>query len=296
MRALIAFSGLLWCALAHAQEAPDKADNGPVSRGAYLTAAGGCLACHTDSENEGAAFAGGHLLETPYGNFLTPNITPDPDTGIGNWNADEFVAAMREGRSPAGEHYYPAFPYPSYAGLDEADVRDIFAYLTSLQPVARKNQAHQLHWYIPGRWAMGMWKALFSPWEYPQPLPEQDTQLQRGAYLVRHLGHCGECHTPRNIFGAQNLARELGGSPKDSTGRGAPNISPDDATGIGNWSRDELTFFLELGMLPDGDFAGGSMAAVIDENTALLTEADRAAITHYLRSLAAHTGPQKGTD
>jgi mono/diheme cytochrome c family protein len=256
-----------------------------AARGAYLTAAAGCLSCHTDSENDGAAFAGGHKLETPFGNFYTPNITPDTTTGIGDWSQDDFIAALREGISPASEHYYPAFPYASYAGITDQDARDIYAHLHSLPPVIMANQPHALEWYVPGRWAMWAWSWLFSPWDYPVPPQTADAALTRGAYLVRHLGHCGECHTPRNLFGALKLNHELQGSPKDSTERSAPNISPDKSTDIAGWSEDELLFFLEMGMFPDGDFVGSSMTAVIDENTSQLTPEDRQAIVSYLRNM-----------
>ncbi len=269
--------------------ATDPATN-PVARGEYLIAAAGCVSCHTDSENDGAAFAGGHPLETPFGIFFTPNITPDTTTGIGNWSADEFVTALREGISPTGDYYYPAFPYPSYAGMTEQDANDIYAYLQSIAPVIRANQPHELEWYIPGRWAMNIWDRLFAPWDYANAVQDPDEVWARGAYLVRHLGHCGECHTPRNLFGALNLDQELRGSPKDNDKdkdkdeSSAPDIAPDRNTGIGAWSDEELLFFLELGMFPDGDFVGGAMTAVIDENTGHLTPADRQAIVVYLRS------------
>jgi mono/diheme cytochrome c family protein len=267
-----------------------------IERGAYLTTAAGCLSCHTDTENDGEAFAGGHPLETPFGVFYTPNITPDETTGIGDWSADEFVVALREGKIPAGGNYYPSFPYPSYAGISDEDSRDIFAYLQSLEPVIRANQPHELEWYIPGRWSMIIWNALFAPWQYPD-IATDDPVRQRGAYLVRHLGHCGECHTPRNMFGALDLNRELGGSSLDNAEKNkaqdaedkpsnrAPDITPDRENGIGAWSEEELLFFLEMGMYPDGDFVGGSMTAVIDEHTSLLTAEDRQAMVVYLQRL-----------
>lgn len=265
---------------------PGQADEAAIERGEYLTAAAGCKACHTDAENDGAEFAGGHALESPYGVFYTPNITPDAETGIGGWSEAEFIAAVREGVNPAGGHYYPAFPYASYAGMREDDARDIFAYLRTLEPVNQPNRPNELAWYVPGRWAMGIWKALFAPWNYPPVPADADAEWARGAYLVRHLGHCGECHTARNVFGALKLNAELAGSPKGSSGGGAPDITPNTDTGIGNWSDDELLFFFELGMLPDGDFVGGGMTAVVDDNTALLTDEDRAAMVIYLRNLA----------
>lgn len=272
-----------WAWLLLALPGPAAADD-LLERGAYLTAAAGCMACHTDSENDGAPYAGGHALESPYGVFYTPNITPDMETGIGQWTEAEFVTAVQQGRAPDGSHYYPAFPYPSYAGMEDEDATAIYAYLQSIEPVAQPSLEHELSWYIPGRWAMRIWSTLFSPWSYAQPA-EATAEWQRGAYLVRHMGHCGECHTARNLFGALRLDVELAGSPKDSSGRSAPDISNRES-GIGGWSDDDLIFFLELGMTPEGDFVGGSMTAVVDENTALLTDADRQAIVTYLRSLA----------
>jgi len=262
--------------------------SGDVQRGGYLVTAAGCVSCHTDSENDGVPFAGGHRLETPYGVFVTPNITPDKQTGIGGWTDTQFLAALREGRTPDGSAYYPSFPYPSYAGMTTQDALDIKAWLDTLEPVRHANGPHELNWYVPGRWAMLIWQQLFSPWQYSEN-SRTDPEWQRGAYLVRHLGHCGECHTPRNIFGALDTARELSGSGSsaktedesatDSTG---PNISSDRKNGIGAWTRGDVEFFLEMGMQPDGNFSGGQMAAVIDDNTALLTPADRRAITTFL--------------
>lgn len=261
---------------------------GDAERGAYLVIAAGCVSCHTDSENDGIPFAGGHRLETPYGVFVTPNITPDKETGIGRWTDAEFLAALRQGRAPDGSAYYPSFPYPSYAGMTKQDALDIRASLDTLEPVRQTNGPHELSWYVPGRWAMLLWQPLFSPWQYSDN-SGKDSEWQRGAYLVRHLGHCGECHTPRNIFGALDTARELAGSGSnvkadnerttDSTG---PNISSDRKNGIGAWTRGDVEFFLEMGMQPDGNFSGGQMAAVIDDNTALLTPEDRRAITTFL--------------
>jgi mono/diheme cytochrome c family protein len=266
------------------------APSGSAERGAYLITAAGCLSCHTDTENDGPAFAGGHRLESPYGIFVTPNITPDIATGIGAWREATFVRALLEGIGPDGKHYYPSFPYASYAGITAADARDMYAWLMALAPVERGNEPHELDWYVPGRWAMRPWATLFSPWDYAtRPAADNaDEQWQRGAYLVRHLGHCGECHTPRNVFGALQTDAELSGSPKDSTGRSAPDISANSAAGISSWSDDELEFFLEIGLQPDGDFVGGSMTAVVDEHTGKLTPQDRQAIVRYVRSVGSN--------
>ncbi len=260
--------------------APAAAADDLLARGAYLTAAAGCVSCHTDKENDGTPFAGGHAIESPYGIFYTPNITPDSETGIGGWTDDEFLAALREGIAPDGSHYYPAFPYPSYAGMTRDDALAIKAYLDSLEPVRQPNKPNELRWFVPGRSAMGLWKALNSPWDYAEPA----AGLERGAYLVRHLGHCGECHTPRGAGGRLKLSQELAGSPKTASSEGAPAIdnSPD---GLADWALSDIEFYLELGMRPDGDFSSGGMAAVIEDNTSQLTPADRQAIARYLKNL-----------
>lgn len=251
-----------------------------VARGAYLTAAAGCVSCHTDKENDGAAFAGGYAMETPYGVFYTPNITPDQETGIGGWTDEQFLAALREGVAPDGSNYYPSFPYPSYAGITRKDTLAIKAYLDSLDPVHRENRPNQLSWYVPGRRAMGLWKRFNSPWRYDEPPAGQE----RGAYLVRHLGHCGECHTRRGASGKLKIKHELAGNPETKNSEGAPAIN-NSAQGLRDWDISDVEFFLEMGMLPDGDFTGGSMAAVIDDNTSQLTAEDRRAIALYLKSL-----------
>jgi mono/diheme cytochrome c family protein len=261
-------------------EAADAAE-----RGKYLATAAGCKSCHTDTENDGKPYAGGHRLETPYGDFYPPNITPDELTGIGGWTEADFVTALREGISPAGEHYYPSFPYASYAGITDQDARDIKAWLDTLEAVARENTPNDLTWYVPGRWSMAIWKILFAPWQYGEAAPDATSEWQRGAYLVRHLGHCGECHTPRDGFGALDTSSELTGNPVDKPAESTPSITASKENGIGNWSAADIEFFLELGMYPDGDFVGGSMTTVIDDNTALLREEDRRAIRIFLQSL-----------
>lgn len=266
------------------------ADDTAVERGRYLSGAAGCVSCHTDTENEGLSFAGGHRLETPFGIFVVPNITPDTGTGIGDWSDNEFVAAVLHGESPSGGYYYPAFPYPSYAGMREQDALDIKAYLDSLKPVTNKTGEHELRWYLPGRWAMSVWQLIFSPWDF-NPLPVDSSEaMQRGAYLVHHLSHCGECHTPRNALGALISGQELAGVPKQGEQAGSPNITNDKNTGIGEWSATDLELFLDLGMLPDGDFAGSSMAAVIDHSTSQLTAEDRQAMVTFLRSISSTPG------
>jgi mono/diheme cytochrome c family protein len=269
---------------ATAAPAPDAAE---LERGAYLAAAGGCVSCHTADRPDAPPMAGGRALPTPFGTFYAPNITPDRTTGIGNWSVDDVVRALREGRRPDGQPYYPAFPYPAYAGLTEADARAIGAWLLAQPPVNQPVPDHDLPWYLQSRWVMLGWNFLnFRPGAFT-PDPARDAGWNRGAYLVRHLGHCGECHTPRNWLGGVDRSRELAGNPAGPEEAVVPNITPDTATGIGGWSRDELVMFLEIGMTPDGDFTGASMGSVITDNTSRLTADDRLAIATYLQSLPA---------
>jgi mono/diheme cytochrome c family protein len=258
-----------------------------VQDGRYLIAAAGCTSCHTEDRDGAPPLAGGRALVTPFGTFYSPNITPDPQTGIGRWSEEEFVTALQRGVGPDGEHYFPPFPYTAYAGMSREDALAIRAYLFSLPPVQRANQPHDLPWYLGSRLAAAIWKLMFFRPGGFAPDARRDGDWNRGAYLVRHLGHCGECHTPRNALGALRPGEELAGNHSGPDGKKVPNITPDPDTGIGAWSLSEIETFLEIGMLPDGDFAGAGMGEVIDDNTSQLTAADRRAISIYLQALPA---------
>lgn len=272
-------AAVLLCANANA------ADEETLARGEYLLHAGGCISCHTGDEEGDDALAGGHALESPFGVFYSPNITPDTDTGIGGWSDDDFVNAFWEGESPDGDHYFPAFPFTSYTGMSREDLLALKAYLFSLEPVRRENREHDLWPIMSSRFAAGLWKARYFDAGRFEPDADQSEEWNRGAYLVRHLGHCGECHTPRSSFGALESDEEMAGNPELSEDGGAPNITPHRSEGIGRWSVSDIDYFLEVGMLPDGDFTGGSMGPVIEDNTGKLTREDRRAIAAYLKSL-----------
>lgn len=258
-----------------------------VERGEYLLHAAGCTSCHTADEDDAVPLAGGHALETPFGTFYSPNITPDAETGIGGWSDDDFVDALWHGIAPDGSSYYPAFPYTSYTGMSRDDALAIKAYLFSLEPVRRENRDHELEWYLFTRLAASVWKLVnFSPARF-EPSAERTDEWNRGAYLVRHLGHCGECHTPRDSLGSVRADLELAGNPSGPNGKKVPDITPNRETGIGKWSESEIEFLLQIGMLPDGDFVGGAMSPVIDDNTGQLTAEDRQAIATYLNSVPA---------
>jgi mono/diheme cytochrome c family protein len=252
-----------------------------VERGRYLLSAGGCGSCHTEKGQP--ALSGGGALESPFGNFFAPNITSDPETGIGGWSEADFIRAFREGVSPEGENYYPAFPYTSYTGMTDADLKALKAYLDTVPPVKRDNRPHELVWYADFRLPLTVWK-----WRYLEPGPFKpdpavSEQLNRGAYLVRHLGHCAECHTPRDALGGLDRSRAFAGNPDGPESDVVPNITPHE-TGLPDWSASDIEYYLEIGMEPSGDFVGGSMGEVV-ENTSKLTAQDRQAIAAYIKAL-----------
>jgi mono/diheme cytochrome c family protein len=264
---------------------PLRADEDLIQRGKYLIHAGGCVTCHTAEEDDAAPFAGGRALESQFGTFYVPNITPDKRTGIGDWSDEDFVRAFWDGVNPSGEDYFPAFPFTSYTGVARDDLLAMKAYLFSLEPVEKANLEHDLPFMMSSRRAAGAWKSRYFSAGRVEPDPDQSDEWNRGAYLVRHLGHCGECHTPRKRLGAIRDTHELRGNPDGPGGEKIPNITADPEHGIGRWSLKDIQYFLEIGMLPDGDFTGGSMSAVVDDNTSQLTSEDRLAIAIYLKSV-----------
>jgi mono/diheme cytochrome c family protein len=264
-----------------AAEEPDL-----VARGAYLVRAGGCVACHTDLKGGGPTLAGGRALKTPFGVFFTPNLTPDPESGIGAWSEADFLGALRQGLRPDGSPYYPAFPYTTYARMTEGDARAIRAYLFSLEPVRRPSRPHDLIPPFGWRPLLHLWRLLFFEPGALTPDPARPEGWNRGAYLVEALAHCGECHTPRNVLGAPDRALWLAGSAQGPEGQLAPNITPDRATGIGDWSASEIVELLRSGLKPDFDDVQGAMAEAIEHGLKHLGEDDLAAIAEYLRALA----------
>jgi len=285
---ILAFSGSPAHAAGEALTAAPAiaADPDAIARGAYLANAADCEACHTDREHGGQPYAGGRALATPFGTFYSPNITPDPETGIGRWSDGQFLRALRDGVRPDGANYFPVFPYPSFTKITDADARAIKAYLFSLPAVRQANRAHDVSFPVSWRFLQNGWKLLFfSPGPF-RPTPERSEAYNRGAYLVTALAHCGECHTPRNWFGATEPDRFLAGNPNGPDGKKVPNITPDPRTGIGRWSEHDIITLLRDGQTPDFDFVGGAMAEVV-KSTFRLTDADREAIALYLRSLPA---------
>ncbi len=284
-RAWRALRGLAWVCLAVAVASGAVAAEDEVARGAYLVRAAGCLSCHTDVKGGGAAFAGGRALKTPFGVFYTPNITPDRESGIGGWSDADFVRALREGVRPDGTHYFPAFPYTSYTGMRESDALALKAYLFSLASVRRENRAHALTPPFGWRFLVGPWKLLFFEPGPLAPDPARSERWNRGAYLVEALGHCGECHTRRNLLGALDREVWMAGTLQGPEGSLAPNVTPDRATGIGDWSAGDIVQLLKTGMKPDLDNVQGAMAEVIDDGLKYLNDDDLAAIAEYVLAL-----------
>jgi mono/diheme cytochrome c family protein len=254
-----------------------------IEHGRYLLHAGLCAGCHT--AEDGSPLAGGRPIDSPFGTFYASNITPDPEHGIGGWSDDDFVRALAEGVSPSGQHYYPAFPYTAFTKLSREDMLALKAYLDTVEPVAEPNREHDLVWFARWRWPLGLWKALFFEPGAFEPDPGRGENWNRGAYLSEAAGHCAECHSPRNLLGAIVDEARYAGAEDGVEGGGTPNITPHREAGIGKWTKDMLAFYLEIGMDPDGDFAGGAMAHVIEVGTGKLTAEDRNAIAEYVLSL-----------
>lgn len=269
-----------------AVRAADTASKSTVERGEYLFHAAGCASCHTDRDNEGTFLAGGRAFETAFGTFYSPNITPHPEHGIGDWSDEDFVRAMHEGARPDGGHYFPVFPYTAYTRIRREDVLAVKAYLDTVEPSSQPNREHDLPWYLP-RLAASAWQLLFADTGRFAPDPERSEAWNRGAYLAEALAHCSECHTPRDRFGRLQQDLAYAGNPQGPEGGSVPNITPHKETGIGAWGKSDLKWYFETGGDPDGDYAGGLMAEVIDHGLSKLSGNDRDALAQYLLSLPA---------
>ncbi len=253
--------------------------------------AGGCASCHASPVNgkrakgDGKLLLGGGLaLDTAYGVFRVPNISPHADDGIGGWTMVEFINAMQRGVSPVGRHYYPSFPYTSYARVPIEDVMDLKAFLDTLPPIDGRVAGHSLGFPWSLRRGIGAWKRRYLD-TTPLSHPASPTLVERGRLLVEGAGHCGECHTPRDRFGGLIHERWLAGAANPEGKGRVPNITPG-GKNISGWSAADIAYYLESGFTPEFDTVGGSMVAV-QENMAKLDAEDRAAIAAYLKALPA---------
>lgn len=257
---------------------------GDAARGEQVFWAAGCAVCHADEKAEGPeklVLKGGRRFPSPFGTFIAPNISNDAQFGIGDWTAMDLANAMMRGVSPDGAHYYPAFPYTSYAKAELQDIVDLRAYLATLPADPSPSAAHEVGFPFNIRQSLGGWKLLFldDDWVVTDNLSEQE---ERGRYLTEALGHCGECHTPRNALGGMDRSRWLAGGPVPEGKGNFPNITPAKL----DWSEADIAEYLKSGFTPDFDTVGGHMALVV-ENTARLPDSDRAAIAAYLKKVPA---------
>jgi mono/diheme cytochrome c family protein len=271
-----------------------------VDNGRTMFNIGGCASCHAtpnrDAEKvDRTRLGGGLALQSPFGTFYVPNISPDASDGIGSWSEADFVTALWKGTSPHGRHLFPAFPYTSYQHMELADVRDLFAYLKTLPPVSGRARRHDLAFPFNIRRLVGLWKVLYLHGGPFRPDPARSAQWNRGADLVHGPGHCAECHSPRNFLGAIVGSERFAGGPTPDGKSWVPNITP---AGLQHWSKEDIAWsekdiasFLDDGMNPAGDFAGGAMVETI-RNTSKLDAADRAAIAAYIVALPPRQGPK----
>ena len=263
----------------------DGADADAVKRGEYVFNAAGCESCHTDIQGKGPRLAGGVPIKTAFGTFYGPNITPHPERGIGKWTDEQFDRALRHGRDEDGDYLFPVFPYTSFTYMTDADVKDLRSYLATVPPSDAESKPHDIPFPFSWRLLQLGWRWLnFTPGPYV-PDKTQTEEWNRGAYLVTALVHCGECHTPRNRLGGLEREQWLAGTVDGPNGHLVPNITPDNQTGIGNWSVEDIVQYLATGLDPNGGDAAREMAEVVLNSTGKLTDADLKAIAVYLKSV-----------
>jgi mono/diheme cytochrome c family protein len=274
-------AGALWLVTAPTPLDPQIAramdTPGDAKAGEIVFWAGGCASCHAKPDAQ-TQLGGGAALKTPFGLIYPPNISPDPEDGIGKWSAQDFAHAVYDGVDDEGAHLYPAFPYTSYRHMSVADVRDLWAFLRTLPAVKGEAPPPAFGFPFNIRRAVGLWKWLYMPPVTPSQTVAGDVDY--GRYLVLGAGHCGECHTPRDALGGPVPDKALSGAPMPDGKGKAPNITP---AGLAKWSQDDIETALSLGITPDGDSLGGAMAEVV-RNLGHLPKADITAIARYLKT------------
>lgn len=265
---------------------------GDATRGRTVFFAGGCASCHaTQGQDNPLHLGGGHALKSPFGTFYAPNISPHPENGIGKWSTADLVNALKAGVAPDGSHYYPAFPYTTYAKMTNEDARDLMAFIRKLPAVAQASKPHDLPFPFTIRRGLGLWKLVNFD---RAPLPaasDKSAEWQRGRYLTEALGHCAECHSPRNFIGGIVEAQRYAGGPNPEGKGWVPNMTQA-KSGIGDWSIADIELLLKTGLTPSVDSVGSNMADVI-KNMAQLSEADRKAMAVYIKSIPARKGPAR---
>ncbi|MCP8937127.1 cytochrome c [Alsobacter sp. SYSU M60028] len=265
-----------------------KPDAAILAKGEYLARAGDCIACHTAPE--GRTFAGGRPMPTPFGTLFTSNITPDPETGIGRWTADQFYQMMHTGRSPDGGLLYPAMPFGSYTKVTRADSDAIYAFLMSVPAIRQPNRPHDLKFPYNNRQLILGWRTLFFREGEFKPDPSQSAEWNRGAYLVEGLGHCGMCHTPINALGGNTESQAFQGGLIPMQNWYAPSLTSNREAGVGDWTIEEISDLLRTGVSKRGAVYG-PMAEVTYNSLQYLTAEDTRAMAVYLKSLGQETPP-----
>ncbi|HEY2247575.1 MAG TPA: cytochrome c [Bradyrhizobium sp.] len=276
-RAILA--GLFLCTALSAARAAEPSPE-TIARGKALVDAGGCHSCHTSDPAK--PFAGGVRIETPFGAITSPNLTPDRETGIGAWSEQDFYRALRAGTAPNGSRYYPAFPYPYFARLTRDDIFAIRAYLGTLTPYSTKTPPPDLRFPLNFRVVMRAWNYLFFRPGILEPDQQKGAEWNRGRYLVEALGHCGACHTPKNLFGADRRNRAFAGGLVD--GWFAPRLDAAERSGLASWKVEDIVEYLASGR-NQKSHAGGPMAEVVVNSTSKMRDADLRAIAVYLKEL-----------
>ncbi len=259
-----------------------------IERGAYLARAGNCLACHTT--RGGTPYAGGRAIETPFGTVFGSNLTPDNTTGIGTWTSADFWRALHHGRSKDGRLLYPAFPYTSFTQVSRPDSDALYAYLRSLPATAQANREHQLRFPYQSQAALAVWRALyFTPGSFA-PEAGRSAEWNRGAYLVKGLGHCAACHTARNALGASDNRLDLAGGLIPMQNWYAPSLTDAHEAGVAHWALPQIVQLLKTGSTPQGSVAG-PMAEVVLHSTQHLSDADLTAMAGFLQALPQSPAP-----
>lgn len=266
-----------------------SADAPDLANGERIFHAGGCASCHAApgaADDQKLVLSGGLALKSPFGTFHAPNISPDEAVGIGAWTLAEFGDAMKRGTGRDGEHLYPSFPYASYARMTVKDIADLYGYMKTLPKSGNVAPGHDLSFPFNMRLALGGWKFLYLNDAPRVTLAGADETVTRGQYLVEGPGHCGECHTPRDVLGGLKTDLWLAGGPNPEGEGRVPNITPAEG-GFGSWSAGDIVSYLETGFTPEFDSVGGAMVSV-QKNMALLPKQDREAIAAYLKAIPAH--------
>ncbi|MEO6017531.1 MAG: cytochrome c [Polaromonas sp.] len=259
-----------------------------IARGAYIAKAGNCMTCHTALGGE--KYAGGRGIATPFGTVFTSNLTPDEKTGLGTWSSAHFWRALHNGRSKNGRLLYPAFPYTSYTQVTREDSDALFAFLRSLPPVAQANRAHELPFPYQSQAALAVWRALFfSPGVY-EPDATRNAEWNRGAYLVKGLGHCSACHTARNALGASTEGLDLAGGLIPMQNWYAPSLTSAQEAGVGDWDRAHIVSLFRTGVSPRASVTG-PMAEVVQNSTQYLSAEDLGAMAQFLKELPRAASP-----